>query len=380
MKANVNEMALSDIHLRLGVPRVVAETSSGRCWYPDILRFSTGELMLNHSLNADTNENQHNSQAVYISTDCGRTWGFAYDVNGFHNGGGEVRVSLPDGRIVGVSTFLKPDPPGQWRRFVAHRWTYDKGGARYAVEPWAAAVEGLPRDVMPWTAPSRTWWARINWFSDIVVLGEGSWVTTLSLRFAQDNLESTVALVSHDEGYEWQFLSIIAGPDDVPDAGEGFDEPCLVQLADGDLMCISRVGSGEAQRLARTYSSDQGETWSSPERLPAYSVAPQVLRLRNGVAALSTGRPGLFLWLSADPRAETWQPFDLMAYHNSTVPASGHLDAGETTAYTAMIEVEDNRIFLVYDRTPFGWGEVAPDSGERSQIYLLEVLVSRGRA
>ena len=78
--------------------RAVVEMSAGNCWFPDLLRFSTGELMLTHSLNGDSNENQHNSQALHLSTDGGKTFDFGYDVNGFHNGGGEPRIALPDGR------------------------------------------------------------------------------------------------------------------------------------------------------------------------------------------------------------------------------------------------------------------------------------------
>ena len=63
--------------------------------------------MLNHSVNGDSNDNAANAQAVYLSTNGGRTFDFAYDVNGFHNAGGEPPVSLPDGRIVGTSTFLE---------------------------------------------------------------------------------------------------------------------------------------------------------------------------------------------------------------------------------------------------------------------------------
>src|SRR5688572_23697127 len=150
---------LDGVTLSVGDPRVVAEVTRGRCWFPDLLRFSTGELMLNHSVNGDSNDNAANAQAVYLSTNGGRTFDFAYDVNGFHNAGGEPRVSLPDGRIVGTSTFLRPEPAGQNRRFVAHRWIYDQGGRRYAVEPWGATLEGLPRDVEPWPNPSRTWWS-----------------------------------------------------------------------------------------------------------------------------------------------------------------------------------------------------------------------------
>src|SRR5688500_13948998 len=67
--ADARELTLDGIKVISRVPRAVVEMSAGNCWYPDLLRFSTGELMLNHSLNADTNQNQHNSQAVYLSGD-----------------------------------------------------------------------------------------------------------------------------------------------------------------------------------------------------------------------------------------------------------------------------------------------------------------------
>jgi hypothetical protein len=396
-----SEVNLKGLTLTLSRPRVVAEASVGRCWYPDLLKFSTGELMLNYSLNADANDNLHNSQVVCVSTDQGRTFSLTYDVNGFHNSGGEPRISLADGRIVGTSAFLKPDPQGQWRRFVAHYWTHENGGRRYTVDPWQATVEGLPRDVERFPTPSRTWWGRINWFSDIVELEGGRWISTISMRFRGDRRESTHAVISTDGGHHWRYLSTIAAADAVPDAKEGFDEPCLIRLADGDLMCVSRVGPHEDQKLARTYSSDGGKTWSPIDRLPAFSVAPQICRLQNGILALSTGRPGLFLWLATDPRGKQWQSLDVMAYHNSAVSESLQIVAprGEptgvgrrtnddgivdldtqkqqTTAYTALVEVTDNRVFLVYDRSPLGWQPVPAQAGERSQIFLLEIDVRR---
>ncbi len=375
MKTEIHEVHLDGLKLTFQKPRVIAETNHGYCWYPNLHKFSTGELMLNHSLNPDSNENLHNSQAVYISDDGGENFDFAYDVNGFHNGGGEVRISLDDGRIVGVSTFLKPAPPGQARSFAAHYWCYENGGRRYSVEPWGAKVTGLPRDVVMWNKPSRTWWASINWFSDIVVLDDGRFITTLSLRFTGDSLESTVALASDDQGRNWEYLSTIADADAIPDASEGFDEPCLIRLEDGDLMCISRVGDENKEKLARAYSSDGGQTWSQLDRLPAYSVAPDILRLQNGVLALSTGRPGVFLWLSTDARGRNWQMFDVMGFHNSVLDEQSHFDTLQTTAYTAKIENEPNRVFMIYDRKPYKGNPVTPDSGKVMQIYLLEVEV-----
>jgi hypothetical protein len=371
--------------ISLKPPRVVAEMSKGNCWFPDLLKFSTGELMLNHSLNSDSNENQHNSQAYYLSTDGGKSFDFAYDFNGFHNGGGEPRVSLPDGRIVGTSTYLRPDPAGQSTRFAAHRFTFDKGGRRYHVEPWAAKVEGLPQDVqLDKPGTSRTWWGRINWFSDILPLAKDRWLATLSLRYAGDNRERTVALECADEGYTWRYVSQIAGPDDVADATEGFDEPCMVQLKDGDVMCVSRVGAGFKQKLARAYSADGGKTWSTVDRLEAWSVAPQILRLHNGTLVLSTGRPGIFLWFSQDGRGKDWRRYDLLEHHNITTPPPLHIAHGErlknyepgavqTTAYTAMVEVSPNRVMMVYDRSPAGWHSIP--KGDRGQIFLLEFNV-----
>ncbi|MSP11985.1 MAG: exo-alpha-sialidase [Chloroflexi bacterium] len=413
---------LPGLRLKLHKPRVAAE-GVGFCWYPDILKFASGELMLAHSLNADANGSQITAQSIRLSFDQGQTWEHAYDVNGFHCGGGEVRISLADGSLAGPSyAGFKPDPPGQWRSLATHYWRFDQGGRRYSVETWGARIEGLPRDVAAPAGESRWNWVSFSLFGTAVAVAPGRYVTTGCLRYQGDTRETTVALVSEDEGRTWRYLSTIAGPDDIPDAKEGFDEPCMVKLADGDLMCVSRVGGGSDQPLARAYSSDGGQSWTGIDRLPAWSVAPNMARLENGVIALSTGRPGLFLWLSADARGKHWEPFDLIAYHNSVLEQPHHMSLGasglavtprekyindhfdfndpwQTTAYTAMLEVSPNRLFLVYDRMPYGWMPVPTDAEvrgrilahypelalapnslmprERARIYLLEVEVER---
>src|SRR5262249_44782758 len=145
------------------------------------------------------------------------------------------------------------------------------------------------------------------------------------------------------------------------------------------------------------------------DRLPAYSVAPNAARLRNGVIALSTGRPGLFLWFATDPRATTWHSIDVVAFHNAVLDSTHHIrpgsdgfkpsDVSQTTAYAALLEVAPNRLCVVYDRVPYGWLPVptAADmarrvatyypfhqlraeevtQSERERIYLLELEVER---
>ena len=386
------KITLDGLRVILHKPRVVAERSHGHCWYPDLLKFSTGELMLNHSLNADSNDNLHDSQAVYLSTDEGRSFNTTYDVNGFHNSGGEPRISLSDGRILGLSTFFKLDRQSP-QSFRTHHWSYSQGGRCYCVEPWGVVIEGLP-DRVGIGGSLGTSWAQMSCFSDILVLEDGAWLSTLSVTYCGKERASIVTIISHTEGRCWQYLSTVAVPDDAPNGLEGFGEPCLVKLADSDLMCVMRVGQHHKQPdqwLRRIYSSDGGRSWSAIDILPAYSVAPQICRLDNDVLVLSTGRPGIFLWLSADVRGTQWHCVDVVDWHNKVldepshikIPTSGTMNPvsalkGQTTSYTAILEVSPNRILLVYDRTPYGWQPVPKDSGEHSQIYLLEAEIQRG--
>ena len=53
------------------------------------------------------------------------------------------------------------------------------------------------------------------------------------------------------------------------------------------------------------------------------------------------------------------------------------LNHEQTTSYTEMVEVEPNRLLMVYDRTPFGWNPVPPDSEERSRVFVLPINVER---
>lgn len=101
---------------------------------------------------------------------------------------------------------------------------------------------------------------------------------------------------------------------------------------------------------------------------------------------LSTGRPGLDLWFSTDPRGEQWQSIDLLAHHNASLGPEHQIRRGggerhkelpdQTTAYTEFVEIAPGRVLLTYDRVPFGWEPVPIDSEERNRIYVIEVDVT----
>src|SRR5438093_281808 len=134
---------VTGLRVELAEPRLVDE-GVGHCWFPDLVEFPGGKLLLTHSLGADA-LNLVSGQAVMVSGNHGRSWDATYDVAQ----GPAVKVGLPDGAIGGPSYYLYPDPPEQARRFVAHYMRIDDSGQRYLFEPWSVRVEGIPRDLGP---------------------------------------------------------------------------------------------------------------------------------------------------------------------------------------------------------------------------------------
>ena len=152
-------------------------------------------------------------------------------------------------------------------------------------------------------------------------------------------------------------------------------------------MAVFRVGSGRKWNLRRAYSHDQGRTWSQPDVLPAWSVFPQLLRLSNGTIALSTGRPGINLWLSDDARGTHWQSVDIAAQHNRcmTDPSArigtfeitpnqwlSETTKWQTSSYTGLVEVAPNRLLLLYDRDP---ERIPRDPNDLSRVFVMPIAL-----
>lgn len=379
---------LEGLRVDLGDPVMVGE-GVGHHWFPQIAQFPTGELCVSVSVNPDAHKLAFGAQGLYFSTDEGKTWERRYTVTEAANG---INIPRPNGDLLVLGRVL-PDPAGQWHTFSGNYVRYQDGGHRLLVEDRALHIEGLPKDILPFEeekvfpgTPHRGWLT----FDGNAIEFEGQLLATIYVKFQGDRLYSTLLLNSEDEGHTWRYISTVAGPDAVPDATEGPCEPHLAVLETGELMCVMRVGSGSQWNLARSYSGDGGRTWSPVDRLPAFSVEPCLRRLHNGTLVISSGRAGIYLWLSTDPRGESWQQIDLVSHHNGWAPGASHTIVPETsgireerhardqtTAYTEIVEIAPNRLLLTYDRTPFGWQPVPIESEERSRVYVLPIEIER---
>ena len=96
--------------------------------------------------------------------------------------------------------------------------------------------------------------------------------------------------------------------------------------------------------MASCRSRDDGRTWSPPRTLPQYAVSvfPDMVLMSNGVLALSSGRPGIYIMFSADGRGEDWTSRTTL-YEDAYYPTPA-----STCAYTDIREVAPGRLLYVY--------------------------------
>lgn len=188
--------------------------------------------------------------------------------------------------------------------------------------------------------------------SAMIIENEGviSGDTAMQVGYHQrkgDTKYSVFLFASDDLGKTYHFRSIVAGPDDAPWGSEGPCEPALVQLENGELLCLMRVGHDTGKciwtypdaygDLLAARSFDGGQTWKH-ERTMLKGVMPKLLMMSNGVLVCAYGRPGNNLVFSLDG-GKSWG--SEMAITPQDVRTTGYLD---------MLEIQPGRLLVVYDK------------------------------
>lgn len=362
---------------------------------PMAARFPNGELIVTYALDPDTQANPVFLSGFQISKDGGAHWGLRYSVLMQHIP--MIFIPEPDDSLAALPAELMERTAGDDRNLRGPMWRFEQGGRRMVMDIDAVRVEAWPWPVkaLPGPQPRANWHCSLIFTGDAVKIGDQLLATAYWQKKGEKQYQNGL-LASKDGGHTWRYYSTIATASDIlPQSDwsergfEGADETSMIQLADGTLMAVYRVGSGRKWRLRRSYSSDEGRTWSKPEAIPAYSVEPKLVRLADGVIALATGRPGIDLWLSTDPRGQSWQSIDIVKYHNlavsepneriSSFPSKSSTYYSEnkrwqTSSYTGLVQVAPNHLLLVYDRDPEG-APAGPD--DLSRVFVMPIVVQR---
>ena len=160
----------------------------------------------------------------------------------------------------------------------------------------------------------------------------------------------TCMIYSQDDGASWHYLSTVASPEQypLPAQAEGYCEPDLLYFGNGKLLCVMRSGGNPAGTFMERYtplvscrSSDGGLTWSPPEPIAPFGVAPVLLRMRSGLLVCLSGRPGFFMLFSAD-EGNTWSAPSWISKSNGPYGSS-------SSGYGQMIELEPGVLGVAYD-------------------------------
>jgi len=132
-------------------------------------------------------------------------------------------------------------------------------------------------------------------------------------------------IFSRDKGKTWSSPSVV-DPDNTDT-----DEPDIVRLPRGDLLCVMRTNYGKS--MWRSVSKDGGRTWSRAAPIGFYGQAPYLFRTSRGVLLCGHRGPGTSLHYSLDD-GNTWG-------------ANVQIDSCNG-AYPSMAELPDGRILFVY--------------------------------
>ena len=133
---------------------------------------------------------------------------------------------------------------------------------------------------------------------------------------------------------------------ETPDGGvgdEGFCEPDMEVLANGDILCMMRTGGRSPMYQSR--STDGGHTWSEPESVGWQGVKPHLRLLSNGVLACSAGRGAYgfpqvtHAMFSIDGTGEHWE-----------YPLAFHTGPG--CSYTSNME-RNGKFYVAYSHSSF---------------------------
>ena len=279
-------------------------------------------------------------------------------------------------------------PYEQWplsdedRRNTQAEGTLVTVGKDGAVETDAAQVKylGFPRDLADYHQGELALFTNVN----MATLESGRLLTTAYGKFAGDERYSLFAIDSEDSGSTWRFRSTIASGDGFPDGFEGPNEASVVRLADGRLFCVYRVKGRRS--YCKSYSSDEGDTWSAPEEMAdVRSVLPQLTVLDNGLILLAGGREGVFLWICADGEGKAWERFNLAEHHNAFVsdaemryadefcPGETRAKPDQSTAYTGMVATGPDEVLICYDRLANGWAGAPGPWGQCDAVFCVRV-------
>lgn len=322
--------------------QLVAENADEHVNFPFATRFGNGAIALSHSVGTHTTPAERGE--LVWSPDNGQTWTTTTPIPILAAWNSH---QFDDGSVIALAAWNTSQARMAHDDVLLRRWTSPDAGfttERIGIElPWASTL-AIHRSM--------------------VRAADGSLVQTAYGRGVDDDYDRSFTLRSIDNGASWSYGGTIG----FDPTGPSFNEPTIVNLSDGTLLALIRTQvGGTIGPLVQSKSSDFGVTWSDPVKIADYGVDPHVIRLTNGALVASGGRPGIFLLVDLTGTGDHWQQIPFYD--------------GLGSSYTTLLEVEPNRVMVLYDESGFYQFPDLPD-GVPNRVYAtyIDIVPEPGAA
>lgn len=353
-------------------PETIVKSENTEDWgvfqFPGIMRVNENTLLVRWSMHLDEQEswgkNEEAKLTSRISFDNGKTWvepDSAYDIPDrgetflFFKNGGWISTQTPE--VVAIDSFPQfPEPLGEYAGKIFYKM-YDLPDELQGAY-LTAFVNGERKQIHAKIFDPEAiryaynGFANVLWLGSFLELDDESIVAGIYSNRICDNIITPYGISIYkttDKGENWSYLNDIPYPKsewkedkDV----EGFSEPALSELSDGSLLCVIRSTEWlDNSPMYKSISTDGGLTWSDPVAFTSNGCAPRLMNLKNGVIALTSGRPGVQLRFSIDGKANEWtNPIEMM----NIIDGEGNVNLLASCGYSSIIRAGDNSFYLVY--------------------------------
>jgi hypothetical protein len=315
--------------------------------FPFAAMFPNGDINLHFSVGRHT---VNERAKALISHDRGRTWGEATQ---------EIPAAgvaaLPDGTVVSLAAYRAQAGEDGSAQGTLRR--SPDGGVTW--ERKTVPIKNLPAGT------------RIYGHRSMVAMPDGSLLWTYYALRPGETKYHCGLLRSADRGDTWERFSEIASDPNAPD--EGYCEPVMVRLGNGDLLAMMRTGSASPMFQAR--STDGGRTWSAPEQVMDHGVCPDLCLMESGVLVCSYGRPNVSIMFSYDGTGTKWE--DAQVLYGARGGRTADPDWARWSygsSYTTLLELEPGLLMLFYDQSGFVG---RPGPGPLNEIRVAYIRVQR---
>lgn len=315
--------------------------------------------------------------SVLVSHDGGSDFTDRRDSN-IWNGG---MTQLPDGSLMTVD--FKPAPVEETKGVAKIRTRVSTdGGKRWILRDGKITLPaGMALNTTATDAGFRA-------HKGLTRLADGTLLVPIYNTYKNEKVSTSTLMQSRDNGRTWT----VRGRMSVPRGAVGSSEATYSRTTDGRMIAVLR-GAPDSAGLFQTTSTDDGRTWSTPERLAVPgahtdgAVEPSLLLQPNGQLLLAYGRPDNHVMVSPTGTGKDWRS-EQMVFANA--PADGPRDHG-SSGNMSLAPLDSARTLVVGDTcAPWGCQEldehykifsrridaVGPGSGKLD----LRQMVADGRA